>query len=175
MAAISNERNSANPDQILVGILRDVSEGDVLERIPEHVTLLHWFSLDSGYQRAFENALMNRLHYVAPIQLVGEGRDDFGPERDIPVTTLKLGALASFHTMALQLVQSFGGSVHSEYIGEKYAPHVSDTEDFQFGVGDERLLERVQLVSMDRESGARKVEKVLSLSGGKHGAPTARH
>jgi hypothetical protein len=174
MAATSNERNNANPDQIIVGILRDVQEGDTFERIPEHVTLLHWFSLNQKYQGAFENALINQLHDTAPLQLIGEGRDLFEPEHTVPVTTLKLGALAAFHTNVLELVGRFEGTVHSEHIGEEYVPHVSDTDTFQFEVGEQRTLERVQLVSMDRETGMRRIEKNLSLTGGKHGAPTAR-
>lgn len=174
MVAISNERNSANPDQIIVGTLHDVYEGELLERIPEHVTLLQWFSLNGKYQSAFENALLNLIHDTPPMELVGDARAKFGPNKDIDVTTLRLGTLASFHTQALGLVRRLEGRVHSDYVGDRYAPHVTDTNDFQYPVGERRLLERIQLISMDRETGMRNVDKVLPLTGGTHGAPTAR-
>jgi len=175
MEATSNGKNRANPDQIIVGILRDVHEGDTFERIPEHVTLLHWFSLKGEYQRAFENALMNKMHYSSPLELVGDRRQELGPNEDIPATVLQVGSLASFHFMAYGLVKRFDGVVHSEYVGKDYLPHVSDTETYQFEIGQTHSLESVQIVSMNRETGQRKIEKVLSLNGGKHGAPTSRH
>lgn len=175
MAATSSEKSRANPDQIIVGMLRDVHEGETFERIPEHVTLLHWFSLNGKYQGAFENALMNRLHFTEPIELVGERRQNLGPNEDTPATILEMGSLASFHAMAFELVERFDGTVHSEYTRKLYLPHVTDTDTYRFSVGERQKMKSVQLVSMDRETGLRKVERVLSLSGGKHGEPTARH
>jgi 2'-5' RNA ligase len=173
MAAISNERNSPNPDQIIVGLLRDVREGDTFERIPEHVTLLHWFSLNTEHQEELVNSLIDETNKTSPLELIGEGRELFGPDKDIAVTTLRSDGLSDFHNSALNIVQQLDGSVHSEYIGDKYAPHISDTTDFQYGVGETKRLQQIQLISMDRVTGLRKVEKIMPLNGGKNDAPEA--
>jgi hypothetical protein len=175
MAATSNERNSPQPDRILVGLIQPANQGTEFERIPLHVTLLHWYSLPRGNQAVINNALVNRTYRMAPLELIGEERDEFGPNHDVPVTKLRVGSLAAFHAMAIDIVENQGASVHSPYVRELYAPHVSDVGDEQFPIGgDPVVIDKVQLIAADRETGIRRVEEVFSLQKGRHDAPTAR-
>ena len=175
MAATSSEKNNPQPDRILVGLITPADKGTVFERIPLHVTLLHWYSLPHGNQTVINNALVNQTYRIAPLELVGAERDKFGPNEDIPVTKLHIGGLAAFHVMALEIVEKQGGVVHSPYIRENYSPHVSDFGDKQFPVeGKPAVIDRVQLISADHETGLRTVEEVFSLQKGRHDAPTAR-
>ena len=175
MAATSSEKSSPQPDRILVGLIKPADKGTVFERIPLHVTLLHWYSLPHGNQTIINNALVNQTYRIAPLELVGAEREKFGSNHDVPGTKLHIGGLAAFHAMALEIAQKQGAVIHSPYIGEHYAPHVSDLGDEQFPVGGKPVvIDRVQLISADRESGLRTVEEVFSLQKGRHDAPTAR-
>lgn len=134
---------SQKPDRLLVCTLDHVERGDRFEKLPLHVTIQQWFSLESV--QPFYNAMINHLFYKSgPIVFEGGGYDEFGPKNNIPVRLLeKIGGLASLHVDTGRLIKRFG-EVNTDW--PDYSPHVTYSGDLGLARGMQVELAQVQLI-----------------------------
>jgi len=149
---------------VLVSTLDSLEKGEQFTLWPLHVTVMPWFSMPDGNRQAFKNTLTNRLHDVAPIVARGDAEALFGLTKDVPVRTLhSMGALASLHALALEVVERFDGAVDSPYVGSNYIPHITNQNGEGIEEGQEVRFDAVQLIRGD-VNGLRTVERVFYLA-----------
>ena len=129
-----------------------LSVGQAFGRFPLHLTVVPWFALsEDASEESTVSSISQFTQDLAPMTFVGAKRDKFGPDLDIPVTMLeKTDSLTRLHV----------GLVND------YHPHISDTDDDRFEVGQEQSLGELTLVRRTDSSSNRKVVARLTLGAG---------
>ncbi|MBP7837637.1 hypothetical protein KA021_02980 [Candidatus Saccharibacteria bacterium] len=143
-----------------------LSVGQAFGRFPLHLTVVPWFALsEDASEESTVSSISQFTQDLAPMTFVGAKRDKFGPDLDIPVTMLeKTDSLTRLH---VGLIAVSGVTVDSQFIGiNDYHPHISDTDDDRFEVGQEQSLGELTLVRRTDSSSNRKVVARLTLGAG---------
>lgn len=155
------------PDSLLVCTLKPVHEGEELLNMPLHVTIQPWFSVPDRYEGAFLNGLINYVHDQRPISVSGGEQAFFGPNKSVRVRKIShgIGQLAAVHEATGALIQRYDGYVDSEWVGDKYVPHVRDVQDESLGLGETVVLSAVQLLRRSPGDAKKIVEHVLHFGG----------
>lgn len=139
---MSNSRG----DLIVVGCLDEAHEGRYA-RIPRHVTVMPWFSLDNDTTPDLFRQLSFIAAHHAPINITGAHTDQFGPDHDVLVRRLEYNDdLMRLHHDCLVALRSLKGVLRrDEYTGDHYQPHVTKQHDGWMGEGERRIIPRLQL------------------------------
>lgn len=154
----------------IISSLEPLQRGDTFESWPLHVTVMTWFSLPTHQERAFDNALRNRMHDIKPFEVTGAKQELFGPDSDVPVRLLgRVGMLGSLHNQILPVIERMSGEIipeNSDFVGDGYRPHITDQPHGRFGEGETVLLDSMQLISGDTD-GPRKVLETYNFLKGR--------
>jgi len=135
---------------VIVSVLDTVpTEAFPRSNWPSHLTLLGNFYTEASESELY-SILTNTVEKTQPLLVVGERKEMFGKNADVPVTVLqKTVELEFLHN---QLRHSFGSSVlHFEtpgYIGEGYLPHVTDTAEVKMEIDEGVQLTTISLVRL---------------------------
>lgn len=139
-------------DYIIVGCL-DSFDGSDIQRIPRHVTLVPWFSIDVTHIGSLESALAQVVMRHAPFVVWGDEEAYFGPDNDVQVRRVKMtNEMTRLHSELLDAVEQTGGSVRRrQYVGDNYQPHVSKQSDGYLDADEEVIVDKIQLVKATGE------------------------
>lgn len=116
------------------------------DRLPLHMSIVDSFEIDLGVDE-----LVGKLAILLAEQRSFRVRaladTMFGPESDIPVTTLELTTeLKTLHERIVSFIISEAGALrYPQFNGEYYSPHVSVYGDRKVNVGDEIAIKDVSL------------------------------
>ncbi len=147
-------------------MLDEVAVGDTFagsnNELPLHVTLLPWWTTPESMTivRPFFRSVA--AHLEGELVIRATDTDYFGPNHDVYVRKIEhTPSVMGAHGLLLnQLVAPLYGEVHSNYIEgrEGYSPHVSYRQDGRgLEAGEERRLERIQLIRQEAESGKKTI------------------
>ena len=93
---------------------------------PMHLTLVRPFTVAEESVENLEARLAGTLFDQDPIEIVFEEKAQFGPQKDVPVTTVRPNAeLQLLHDRLLALVDEGGAINNSRWSGAEYRPHVT--------------------------------------------------
>ncbi len=137
----------------IISSLEPLKKGDTFEEWPLHVTIMTWFSLPERQFGAYDNMLKNMMHEYAPMTVVGQDKEQFGPEENVPVRILgRVGVLSKLHSQILPIIDRVGGEIIQQnqgYVGDAYRPHVTDQPHGTFAEDETAILRGMQLISGD--------------------------
>lgn len=141
-------------------------KGEQFEQFPLHVTLLPWF--DVPYRQSLVNSVQNFATRQSPQEVKATDEALFGPNEDVRVRLLgRVGSLHAMHEELLEIVATQRGEVlNPEFIGDKYAPHVTYQGEQGLEENETRVISRLQIVSGD-SIGPRTIIADLGFSKGK--------
>lgn len=148
---------------LVAAMLKPVEVGQQFSWIPPHMTIVRWFYFENHRYHFLEYALeqLSNPAYFEGVQ--ADGRAKFGPQEDIPATTLK----------NVNPIPNYGLSHLVEGMGEfkdnlfnEYRPHVSDTADFRLKPGGEVSFCTVALVSKMGKTGVNTIRWAKQLKTG---------
>ena len=131
-------------------LIHDISDSLAVEqtvkRVPLHLTIVHWFTFSEGSnEESMMSSVQQFTQKLAQFNYKGVKREMFGLDFDIPVTTIeKSNQITQLH---VGLIEAAGLNVRSQFVGiDGYHPHISDTDDDHFEVGQEQTLRSIKLV-----------------------------
>ncbi len=148
---------------VLVASLDPLEKGDEFTRWPLHVTLLPWFTIPDDRMQAFDNSVKSRVHTYEAQYPAGDTLEMFGPEKNVPVRTLKnIGRLAHMHRELVECVERVNGTFYDSWIKDNFRPHLTFQKDK--GIDEDELiaLTHLELIWGDIH-GNRRVEQVYNL------------
>lgn len=154
---------------IIVGSL-DPIESEYLARIPRHITLMPWFSVE---EEVISNLQTDCAEFIAenePLIITGKAEAKYGPNGEVTVRLVEHNdAIMQLHQKLFTTVMRYGGSVRRpEYTGEHYSPHVSKWTDSYLEENERVTVNRVQLVqSVENQNMKRRVLAQWSTGGAK--------
>lgn len=149
---------------ILLQTLESVEAGQVLERIPPHVTVLSWFALRRSLLDEFIPVLDEVItrNKEAARHAVGTKRALFGVHKDIPVCKVDTG-VAPIHDAALEWVDAHGGVFLYPKFARRLRTHVTDEAGISVQPGDKLDFSMAALVSKHDVTKAKTVEFSANL------------
>jgi hypothetical protein len=139
---------------VIVSVLDTVpTEAFPRSNWPLHLTLLGNFYTEASESELYR-ILANATEKIPPLLVVGERKEMFGKNADVPVTVLqKTVGLESLHS---QLRHSFSSSVlrfeTPDYIGAGYLPHITDTAEVKLETDEEVQLTTISLVRLTEDT-----------------------
>lgn len=93
---------------------------------PLHLTLVRPFAVAEESVADLEEKLAKTFSQQDPIGITFEKSAQFGPEQNVPVTTIAVNAeLQSLHDRLLALTEENGASNDPRWSGAAYRPHVT--------------------------------------------------
>lgn len=144
---------------IIVACLDPIHE-TVIQKIPRHLTVVPWFSVDEARVPDMSHELAVTVSSLPPLDLIGEDEDRFGPQNDVLVRRVGSRAiLGELHKTLLYIIDNHGAHIRSpEYAGEGYNPHVSKQADGYIDHGERIVLKTMQLMmAVDLPEGRRRI------------------
>lgn len=158
--------SSSVEDLIIVQTVDSVETGQVLERIPPHMTVLSWFALNRLHIAALGERMdvLVRQHGKVARTAIGAERTEYGINEDIPVCKMSV-ATDAIHQGLREFADSHNAQYHYEQFATKWSPHITDEPGISVQPADVVNFSSLALFSrQDDESGKRKtVEYAVSL------------
>ena len=140
--------------------LEPVSEGQVFDHTPHHLTVLPWFSLPTSDWRDFDSAMRDLvIEEGYPVVMGGESAM-FGPKNTKPARKLG-GVLFGVHAHAIRIARDFDISIDPTYTALDYVPHVSSKPDRQVEQDEQLLLN--ELVVIERVLTKKRARSVYTM------------
>jgi 2'-5' RNA ligase len=135
-------------DLIIIQTLEQVKTGQEFAKIPPHVTVLSWFTL----QKLRIDELVETLDELATTHgaeartMTGLKRVKYGVNEDIPACTLNV-ATRAIHDSARERVDELGGTYHYPQYAQNWSPHMTDELGISVQPGDEVHFASLALIS----------------------------
>lgn len=127
---------------VLLGPLR--SE-DRFVRWPYHITVVPWFEIEDS---AIAVAIMNKVAAMLPAFSADyEGLSMFGPQQNVPVTTLDSSCLQELHSfLATDLENEGAYFVAPHYMFGGYHPHITNIQGNSLPSGGSVPVKKLWLI-----------------------------
>lgn len=134
-------------EYIVVSTLDQIEPG-VIPRIPRHVTLLPWFTMETANLDNVSFRIEEIAAHYTQLAISGGEEAYFGPNEDILVRHVEQGKdeLGRLHRELLRATRLVGANQTSKYIGSRYNPHVTKQPDGWIGRQETVTLRGLQLV-----------------------------
>ncbi len=137
---------------MIASTYRQVELGQETEKLPSHLTLIPWFTLEEARWSAFDAYIRDEIMVANPSgpfphAWVG-GRDDFTRDKGelVAVTRARVFAMDGLFVYAAlrQLVRDKASQAPDEtYGGMSWSSHISDADDVVLKEGEELRLDNV--------------------------------
>ena len=145
-------------DKYLIALeINEVQEGAVLEKLPLHSTVMHWFEVGRP-----ADTIVDVVHAVAdeqpPVLMVSGDADLFGPSGDVPVNRIRNAEpVASLHRkLFAKLSDTDVQHEAPQWTLEGFNPHVSVVNGERFNTGDRHLATHIYAVVADADNSQKK-------------------
>lgn len=117
-----------------------------------------------------EGVVRETVALDAPFVVHLEGRDLFGPNRDVPVLLVRPGRLDELHGRLVVVLEPLGAVAEEPaYWREGYRPHLTLGSAVEGEEGERRVVSHLAIVRLDEETAT-----TLSLIGLRADAPANR-
>jgi 2'-5' RNA ligase len=150
--------SSSVEDLIVVQTINSIETGQVVERIPPHMTVLSWFALSRLHIAELSeqmDSLALRYGQAARVA-VGRERVKYGIKEDIPACTVSV-ATDAIHVGLREFADAHGAEYHYEQYAKNWSPHITDEPGLSIQPEDEVNFSSLVLFSrQETESGAQK-------------------
>lgn len=151
--------STGSEDLIVIQTLEQAQTGQEFAKIPSHVTVLSWFTLQKMRVEELVETLDELVvaHGANARTMTGLQRVRYGINEDIPACTLEY-ATRAIHDGARERVDELGGTYHYPQYARNWSPHITDELGISVQPGDEVRFASLALISrQDSETGKRKV------------------
>ncbi|RZL66618.1 MAG: hypothetical protein EOP77_06675 [Variovorax sp.] len=143
---------------MLVLPVEPVEVGGTFQKLPAHITILSWFSLNNDQWSGLDEAIREELLVeTSPGRMAGAERILYGEHNTVPVTRLFGLNVFGVHALAGAIVRQHGARYDPTYMDSNWHPHVSDTDDTIINVG-EHIVPRQLAVFQKNEAAAKSVK-----------------
>lgn len=139
--------------------INPVEEGRVYKHMPLHCTIMHWFYV-ALTSRELALASKKAIEGQAPVELISNPAESYGPNRDIRVHPIvPVAELLSLHHSLYEVLHDMGVEyTHPQYVGSGYLPHVASRDGASFDAGSRHQARRMYLVeALDEETPPSKI------------------
>ncbi len=152
------------PEKLIIASLEPIKVGQTFDSLPLHVTLMPWFEISDHNTKTLYGYLGTIARKQDFLELIGEDEAMFGPDENVPVRRLADANIRQMHRdIELAVRWSEGVACNSDYIREKYQPHVSHTNGRSFERGRTVKLSAMQVVDRDPSTRVRTTERIYDL------------
>ena len=151
--------SAGSEDLIVIQTLEQVQTGQEFAKIPPHVTVLSWFTLEKLRVEELVETLdqLARDHGDDARTMVGLERVMYGVNENIPACTLSVATQAIYNG-ARKRVDGLSGRYHYPEYAFNWSPHVADKLGISLQPGDEVHFASLALISRQHDQqGKRKV------------------
>lgn len=156
---------------VVVALFAPLEVGASISRArwPAHVTVVTNFVTASPVE-VVEGVIRETVALDAPFVVHLEGRDLFGPNRDVPVLLVRPGRLDELHGRLVDVLEPLGAVAEEPaYWREGFRPHLTLGPAVEAEQGRRRVVSHFAVVRLEEETAM-----VLSLIGLRADAPANR-
>ena len=148
--------------------LTSTEVGEEYSSLPPHMTLFPWFDMPRANWTSFNAAMHHLLVETVQPTISGGDAATFGGEQDpsevrrLNVATPTFNIIHGFdiHAGVHNAVRRYGGDFDPRYVGTRWKPHVTSTQDFALENGDEVRLEEIAVFQRSTVAGIKMVKAV---------------
>lgn len=136
----------------VVETLEPVSKSD--ERMPPHMTIVPWFSMNQEQTKPFRREL-TKLSRTAINYASGYGWRMFGWDETTPGMIMYIDEEGrKFQENVVEMIQDFGGYLRNYEWSKRYwVPHISDRREFQVRLGQVVQFDSLALYAKQEPDG----------------------